>query len=90
MIVASHRPVATLPAEHPLRATVRELAGRYCEDLKLTPLSSSEVAEYLAIESTKQTHRTVPRLNARLPQSTTAPKAPTLHGGRGGFVAASL
>ena len=47
MIVASHRPVATLPAEHPLRATVRELAGRYCEDLKLTPLSSSEVAEYL-------------------------------------------
>ncbi len=47
LIVATHRPVATLPAEHPLRATVRELAGRYCEDLKLAPLSSSEVAEYL-------------------------------------------
>jgi DNA-binding winged helix-turn-helix (wHTH) protein/tetratricopeptide (TPR) repeat protein len=47
MIVGTHRPVATLPAEHPLRTTVGELAGRYCEDMKLAPLSPSEVAEYL-------------------------------------------
>ena len=47
MIIATHRPVATLPAEHPLRAAVSELSGRYCEDLKLAPLSSPEVAEYL-------------------------------------------
>jgi DNA-binding winged helix-turn-helix (wHTH) protein/tetratricopeptide (TPR) repeat protein len=47
IIVATHRPVAALPAEHPLRTTIRELAGRYCEDMKLAPLSSSQVAEYL-------------------------------------------
>jgi predicted ATPase len=47
MILGTHRPVATLSAEHPLRTTVRELVGRYCEDLKLAPLSSSEVATYL-------------------------------------------
>jgi DNA-binding winged helix-turn-helix (wHTH) protein/tetratricopeptide (TPR) repeat protein len=47
MILGTHRPIATLSAEHPLRTTVGELAGRYCDDLKLAPLSSSEVAEYL-------------------------------------------
>ena len=47
MIIGTHRPIATLPAEHQLRATVRELVGRYCEDMRLGPLSSSEVAEYL-------------------------------------------
>src|SRR5271166_2633624 len=47
MILGTHRPVGTLPGEHPLRTTVRELVGRYCEDMKLAPLSSPEVAAYL-------------------------------------------
>ena len=47
MIVATHRPVAILPGEHPLRMMVHELAGRYCEDLPLRPLTAGEVAEYL-------------------------------------------
>ena len=47
MIVATHRPVAILPGEHPLRMLVHELAGRYCEDLPLRPLTAGEVAEYL-------------------------------------------
>jgi DNA-binding winged helix-turn-helix (wHTH) protein/tetratricopeptide (TPR) repeat protein len=47
MILATHRPIATVAAEHPLRTTVRELGGRYCEDLKLSPLSSADVAAYL-------------------------------------------
>jgi DNA-binding winged helix-turn-helix (wHTH) protein/tetratricopeptide (TPR) repeat protein len=47
LIVVTHRPVAILPGEHPLRVLVQELAGRYCEDLPLPPLTTSEVAEYL-------------------------------------------
>ncbi len=47
MVIGTHRPAATLPGEHPLRAMLRELAGRYSDDIKLAPLSSSEVAEYL-------------------------------------------
>jgi tetratricopeptide (TPR) repeat protein len=47
MIVGTHRPVATLPVEHPLRTAVRELGGRYCEDMKLAPLSAPDVAAYL-------------------------------------------
>ncbi len=47
LIVATHRPVAILPGEHPLRILVHELAGRYCEDLSLPPLTPAEVAEYL-------------------------------------------
>jgi len=47
LIVATHRPVASLPTEHPLRVLAHELAGRYCEDLSLQPLTPGEVAEYL-------------------------------------------
>ncbi len=47
LIIATHRPVAILPGEHPLRILVQELAGRYCEDLSLPPLTAGEVAEYL-------------------------------------------
>jgi predicted ATPase len=47
LIVVTHRPVAILPSEHPLRFLVQELAGRYCEDLPVPPLTTSEVAEYL-------------------------------------------
>ena len=47
LIVGTHRPLAILPAEHPLRILVHELAGRYCEELSLPPLTPNEVAEYL-------------------------------------------
>jgi DNA-binding winged helix-turn-helix (wHTH) protein len=47
LIVATHRPLAILPGEHPLRILAHELAGRYCEDLSLSPLTAGEVAEYL-------------------------------------------
>lgn len=47
MIIGTHRPIAALSGEHPLRTTVRELVGRYCEDMALTPLSSSDIASYL-------------------------------------------
>jgi DNA-binding winged helix-turn-helix (wHTH) protein/tetratricopeptide (TPR) repeat protein len=47
LIVGTHRPVAILPSAHPLRALVQELAGRYCEDVALPPLTPTEVAEYL-------------------------------------------
>ncbi|HLX37919.1 MAG TPA: hypothetical protein VKR29_08960, partial [Candidatus Binataceae bacterium] len=47
MIIATHRPVAALPSEHPLRTTARELTGRYCEEMKLAPLSPPQVATYL-------------------------------------------
>jgi DNA-binding winged helix-turn-helix (wHTH) protein/tetratricopeptide (TPR) repeat protein len=46
-IVGTHRPLAILPGEHPLRSLLHELAGRYCEDLSLPPLTPGEVAEYL-------------------------------------------
>jgi DNA-binding winged helix-turn-helix (wHTH) protein/predicted ATPase/type II secretory pathway predicted ATPase ExeA len=47
LIVATHRPLAILPGEHPLRVLAHELAGRYCEDLSLAPLTAGDVAEYL-------------------------------------------
>jgi DNA-binding winged helix-turn-helix (wHTH) protein/tetratricopeptide (TPR) repeat protein len=47
LIVATHRPLAILPGEHPLRVLAHELAGRYCEELPLPPLTLGEVAEYL-------------------------------------------
>jgi DNA-binding winged helix-turn-helix (wHTH) protein/tetratricopeptide (TPR) repeat protein len=47
LIVATHRPVAILPGEHPLRSLVHELAGRYCENLSPPPLTAAEVSEYL-------------------------------------------
>jgi DNA-binding winged helix-turn-helix (wHTH) protein/tetratricopeptide (TPR) repeat protein len=47
LIVATHRPVAALPGEHPLRTLVQELAGRYCDDLSLPLLTQDEVAEYI-------------------------------------------
>jgi DNA-binding winged helix-turn-helix (wHTH) protein/tetratricopeptide (TPR) repeat protein len=47
LIVGTHRPVAILPSAHPLRSLVQELAGRYCEDVALPPLTPTEVAEYL-------------------------------------------
>jgi DNA-binding winged helix-turn-helix (wHTH) protein/tetratricopeptide (TPR) repeat protein len=47
LIIGTHRPVAILPGEHPLRVLVHELAGRYCEELSLPPLTPREVSEYL-------------------------------------------
>jgi DNA-binding winged helix-turn-helix (wHTH) protein/tetratricopeptide (TPR) repeat protein len=47
LIIGTHRPVAILPGEHPLRILVHELAGRYSESLSPLPLTSREVAEYL-------------------------------------------
>ena len=47
LIVGTHRPLAILPSEHPLRILVPELAGRCCEELSLPPLTPNEVAEYL-------------------------------------------
>ena len=47
LIVATHRPVAILPGEHPLRILVHELAGRYCENLSPPPLTAAEVSQYL-------------------------------------------
>jgi DNA-binding winged helix-turn-helix (wHTH) protein len=47
LIVGTHRPLAILPSEHPLRILVHELAGRYCEELSLPPLTPKEVAQYL-------------------------------------------
>jgi DNA-binding winged helix-turn-helix (wHTH) protein/tetratricopeptide (TPR) repeat protein len=49
LIVGTHRPVAILPSEHPLRILVHELSGRYCENLSPPPLTPGEVAAYLGI-----------------------------------------
>ncbi len=47
LVIGTHRPLAILAAEHPLRILAHELAGRYCEELSLPPLTPIEVAEYL-------------------------------------------
>lgn len=48
MLIGTHRPTQTLSADHPLRALVSELSGRYCVDLSPPPLNDGQIAEYLA------------------------------------------
>ena len=47
LIVGTHRPVAALPGNHPLRTLVQELAGRLARELTVGALTVTDVATYL-------------------------------------------
>jgi predicted ATPase len=48
LIIATHRPVTTLSASHPLQALLRELVGRNCEVISLEALNVDDVEGYVS------------------------------------------
>jgi predicted ATPase/DNA-binding winged helix-turn-helix (wHTH) protein len=58
LIVGTYRPGEILAKDHPLRTMKQELAiHRYCEELRLKPLSKDNVADYLAKRFSKDGSR---------------------------------
>ena len=54
LILGTYRPGEILAKDHPLRTMKQELAiHRYCEELRLKPLSKDNVADYLAMRFSK-------------------------------------
>jgi predicted ATPase len=52
MVIGSYRPVDVIVSEHPLRVLTQDLLVHHlCREIDLEPLGESEVAEYLAAES---------------------------------------
>ena len=50
LIIGTHRPLATLDKEHPLRAVIQELqVHKQCRELSLSPLSLQAIEQYLAV-----------------------------------------